>query len=76
MCESTGYNEEWSEYQDLVDRQGSRVRESRLSGQREHYIPFFQKLWRYFASYFVCIAIFLATLYFMVLSLNARGFVD
>ena len=34
VCEQTGYNEEWSDYQNLVDREGSRVRESRLSGQR------------------------------------------
>ena len=33
-------------------------------------------MWRYFVSYFICTAVMLATLFFMVLSLNARGFVD
>lgn len=75
-CEQTGYSDDWSEFQNLVDREGSRSRESQLSGQREQYIPLLQKVWRYFASLMVCSSVLFATLYFMVLSLNARGFVD
>jgi hypothetical protein len=39
-------------------------------------VPLIQSCWRYFVSYSVCIIILVATLIFMVLSLNARGFVD
>lgn len=60
----------------MVDKEGSKARESRISGRRELYIPFYKKIWRYFVSYLVCTAVMVATLYFMVLSLNARGFVD
>jgi hypothetical protein len=35
-----------------------------------------QSCWRYFISLSICTAILVATLMFMVLSLNARGFVD
>lgn len=75
-CEKTGYSDEWSEFQNLVDRQGCKVRESRISGQMEQYVPLLQKIWRHFLSAAVCSSVLLATLYFMVLSLNARGFVD
>lgn len=75
-CEQTGYSDGWSEHQNMVDKQGCKARESILSGQRELYVPFLQKIWRYCASYSICIFVLVATLFFMVLSLNARGFVD
>ena len=60
----------------MIDREGCKVRESRVSGQKEQYVPLLQKIWRHFLSISVCSSVLVATLYFMVLSLNARGFVD
>jgi hypothetical protein len=75
-CEQTGYSDDWTEHQNIVDRSGCRARESRVSGQRELYVPFFQKITRYCISVTVCVSVLIGTLIFMVLSLNARGFVD
>jgi hypothetical protein len=75
-CEQTGYNDQWTEHQNIVDKSGCRARESMISGQRELYVPLLQKAWRYCVSVTICVTILVGTLIFMVLSLNARGFID
>lgn len=75
-CEQTGYNDQWTEHQNIIDKRGCRVRESKISGQRELYVPLLQKVWRHCVSIGMCITVLIGTLIFMVLSLNARGFID
>ena len=33
-CNSVGYSEEWSYHQDIVDSEGARYRQSRITGQK------------------------------------------
>ena len=66
----------WSEHQNIVEKSSLMLKISPVTGKREWYLPNKEKFQFYFISIGACLLFSLISIVWMILSLNARGFVD
>lgn len=74
--EQTGYSDAWALHQKMVSKSKFQTKISPITGEMEETIGIPLKIFFYVRSWLILLPLVIVTLYFMIFSLNARGFID